>query len=264
MKKKIILKEVRGMYHASTDQTWQNFKATGNPELRQELTLRYLGLVKYVVRKMIKNYPPAIEENDLYHIGTLGLVEALERFNIDYGIKFETYAIPRIKGSIIDELRKMDWIPRSLRNKTNMFKEKTGELEQKFGGAYTDTEVSKGLGIDEKELNTWKRDLNSLNMLSLDRPIDDSNGQNLYDMIEEEEDSYADNNIEEEEMKKILLEAIKQLPEKTRLAITLYYYEKLTFKEIGKILNVSESRISQIHSETMGKLKKSITKMIYA
>ena len=252
------------MYHASTDQTWQNFKATGNPELRQELTLRYLGLVKYVVRKMIKNYPPAIEENDLYHIGTLGLVEALERFNIDYGIKFETYAIPRIKGSIIDELRKMDWIPRSLRNKTNMFKEKTGELEQKFGGAYTDTEVSKGLGIDEKELNTWKRDLNSLNMLSLDRPIDDSNGQNLYDMIEEEEDSYADNNIEEEEMKKILLEAIKQLPEKTRLAITLYYYEKLTFKEIGKILNVSESRISQIHSETMGKLKKSITKMIYA
>ena len=102
-------------------------------------------------------------------------------------------------------------------------------------------------------------------MLSLDRPIDESNSQNLYDMIEvDDEDTYIENSIEEEEMRKVLLEAIKQLPEKTRLAITLYYYEKLTFKEIGKILNVSESRISQIHSETMTKLKKSITKMIYA
>jgi len=252
------------MYNTNADQVWQTYKATGNPKLRQELTLRYLGLVKYVVRKMIKNYPPAIEEQDLYHIGTLGLVEALDRFNIEYGIKFETYAIPRIKGSIIDELRKLDWIPRSLRNKTNMYKEKTIELEQKFSGAYTDSEVSNGLGINEGDLNNWKRDMNSLNMLSLDRPIDDANSQNLYDMIEVDEETYADNYIEEEEMRKVLLEAVKQLPEKTRLAITLYHYEKLTFKEIGKILNVSESRISQIHSETMTKLKKSITKMIYA
>ena len=252
------------MQNTNSDQVWQTYKATGKPELRQELTLRYLGLVKYVVRKMIKNYPPAIEENDLYHIGTLGLVEALERFNLEYGIKFETYAIPRIKGSIIDELRKLDWIPRSLRNKTNMYKEKTVELEQKFSGAYTDTEVSNSLGINEDELNNWKKDMNGLNMLSLDKPVDDSNSQNLYDMIEVEEDSYAEHNLEEEEMRKILLEAIQQLPEKTRLAITLYYYEKLTFKEIGQLLNVSESRISQIHSETMTKLKKTITKMIYA
>ncbi len=252
------------MYQANTDQIWKTYKATGNPELRQELILRYLGLVKYVVRKMIKSFPPAIEEQDLYHIGTLGLAEALERFNLDYGIKFETYAIPRIKGSIIDELRKLDWIPRSLRNKSNMYKEKTIELDQKFGGSYTDKEVSHGLGIEKEELDNWKKQMNGLNMLSLDRPIDDSNGQNLYDMIELEENTYADNNIEEEEMRKTLLEAIQQLPEKTRLAITLYYYEKLTFKEIGKILNVSESRISQIHSETIIKLKKSMTKMIYA
>jgi len=252
------------MQNTNSDQIWQRYKATGSPKLRQELTLRYLGLVKYVVRKMIKNYPPAIEEKDLYHIGTLGLVEALERFNIEYGIKFETYAIPRIKGSIIDELRKLDWIPRSLRNKTNMYREKTVELEQKFGGCFTDTEISHSLGIDEDDLNNWKKDMNGLNMLSLDKPVDDSNSQNLYDMIEVEENSYADTNLEEEEMRKILLEAIKQLPEKTRLAITLYYYEKLTFKEIGQLLNVSESRISQIHSETMIKLKKTITKMIYA
>jgi len=252
------------MKNLATMQLWKMYKANATSRLRQELVLRYLGLVKYVVRKMIKNYPHAIEEKDLYHIGILGLVEALDRFNMDYGIKFETYAIPRIKGSIIDELRKLDWIPRSLRSRTNMIKEKMGELDQKFGGSYSDDEIANGLGIDMTELHNWKKEINSVNMLSLDKPLDDVYKQNLYNMIEDEEEDNPDYKMEEEEMKRILLKAIKQLPEKTRLAITLYYYEKLTFKEIGQILNVSESRISQIHSETMGKLKKSINKMIYA
>jgi RNA polymerase sigma factor for flagellar operon FliA len=213
---------------------------------------------------MIKNFPPAIEEQDLYHIGIIGLAEALERFNPDYGIKFETYAIPRIKGSIIDELRKLDWIPRSLRSKSNHLKEKTVELEQKFHGSLAETDIANGLGINLKDLYSWKKDINSINMLSLDRPMDDENKQNLYDIVETDEIVNQDSKMEEEEMKRILLKAIKKLPEKTRLAITLYYYEKLTFKEIGNILNVSESRISQIHSETMVKLKKEINKMIYA
>jgi RNA polymerase sigma factor for flagellar operon FliA len=248
----------------STQEVWKAYKTQSCPNLRQELVLRYLGLVKYVVRKMIKNFPPAMEEKDLFHIGILGLAEALDRFDLDYGIKFETYAIPRIKGSIIDELRKLDWIPRSLRSKSNLYKEKTIELEQKFSGTFTDDEVAHGLGIEVKDLQNWKKDMNSINMLSLDKPMDDSNKQSLYDMLEIEESSNPEFKMEEEEMKRILLEAIKQLPEKTRLAITLYYYEKLTFKEIGKILNVSESRISQIHSETMIKLKKSINKMLFA
>jgi RNA polymerase sigma factor for flagellar operon FliA len=252
------------MKETSTAQLWQLYKKSINPKFRQELILRYLGLVKYVVRKMIKNFPPAIEEKDLYHIGVLGLAEALERFNPGYGIKFETYAIPRIKGSIIDELRKLDWIPRSLRSKSNMLKEKTGEMEQKFSGAFSDAEVANGLGIAIEDLYSWKKNINSINMLSLDKPIDEENKQNLYDMVEVEENTNPDFNMEEEEMKRILLKAIKKLPEKTRLAITLYYYEKLTFKEIGKILNVSESRISQIHSDTMVKLKREINKMIYA
>jgi RNA polymerase sigma factor for flagellar operon FliA len=252
------------MKNLSTMQLWKMYKANATLKLRQELVIRYLGLVKYVVRKMIKNYPHAVEEKDLYHIGILGLVEALDRFNMDYGIKFETYAIPRIKGSIIDELRKLDWIPRSLRSRTNMIKEKMGELDQKFGGSYSDDEIAHGLGIHRDELQNWKKEINSVNMLSLDKPLDETYKQNLYDMIENEDEDNPDYKMEEEEMKRILLKSIKQLPEKTRLAITLYYYEKLTFKEIGQILNVSESRISQIHSETMSKLKKSINKMIYA
>ncbi|NOX88232.1 MAG: FliA/WhiG family RNA polymerase sigma factor [Calditrichaeota bacterium] len=235
-----------------------------NLKSRQQLLVRYLGLVKYVVRKMIKNYPQALEENDLYQIGIVGLAEAIERFDPAYGIKFETYAIPRIKGSIIDELRKLDWIPRSLRAKLNTYRDKSLELEQKFSGNYTDAEVANGLGVEEKDVKNIKRDLNSATLYSLDKPLDNNSKQSLYDLVEDKDYVRIDDQIEEEEMKRVLLKAIKKLPEKTRLAITLYYYEKLTFKEIGKILNVSESRISQIHSETMAKLRKEINKMLYA
>jgi len=248
----------------ATDPIWMQYKLNNEVCYRQELIVRYMGLVKYVVRKMIKNFPQVLEENDLYQIGILGLSEAIDRFDPAYGIKFETYAIPRIKGSIIDELRKLDWIPRSLRAKLNNIREKTVELEQKFSGSYTDDEMANGLGIEIDDLHNWKRDSNSINLYSLDKPMDDSNKQNLYDIVEDTDYIKTDEKLEEEEMKRILLKAIKKLPEKTRLAITLYYYEKLTFKEIGKILNVSESRISQIHSETMAKLKKEITKMIFA
>ena len=137
------------------------------------------------------------------------------------------------------------------------------ELEQKFSGNFTDEEVASGLGLNEKDLKNIKRDLNSATLYSLDKPLDNNGKQNLYDLIEDHDYERADQLIEEEEMKRVLLKAIKKLPEKTRLAITLYYYEKLTFKEIGKILNVSESRISQIHSETMAKLRKEISKMLY-
>ncbi len=248
----------------AVDPIWFEYKNTNNIRHRQTLMLKYVGLVKYVVRKMIKNYPQALEENDLYQIGILGLSEAIERFDPEYGIKFETYAIPRIKGSIIDELRKLDWIPRSLRAKLNSMRDKSIQLEQKFSGNYTDEEMATGLGIEMKNLNNWKKNYNSANLYSLDRPLDETSKQNLYDVLEDGSYVQADDKIEEEEMKRILLKSIKKLPEKTRLAITLYYYEKLTFKEIGKILNVSESRISQIHSETMTRLKREINKMTYA
>ncbi len=251
------------MMQNAVDTVWMDYKANHNLKSRQQLLLRYLGLVKYVVRKMIKNYPQALEENDLYQIGIVGLAEAIDRFDPAYGIKFETYAIPRIKGSIIDELRKLDWIPRSLRAKLNNYRDKSLELEQKFSGNYSDAEVANGLGLNEKDVKNIKRELNSSTLYSLDKPLDNNGKQNLYDLIEDKDYVRIDEQIEEEEMKRVLLKAIKKLPEKTRLAITLYYYEKLTFKEIGKILNVSESRISQIHSETMAKLRKEINKMLY-
>ncbi len=232
--------------------------------LKQILYREYLGLVKYVVRKMIKNFPNCLEEEDLYQIGITGLHETIERFNPNYGIKFETYAIPRIKGSIIDELRKLNWIPRSIRAKLNTMNNQTIKMEQIFPHGYTDEQTANRLGVDIKNLHNWKKYAPSVTLLSLNRPLDQTNKENLYDVIPDENYICPHQMIEDAEIKTALIKTLKKLPAKTRIAISLYYYEKLTFKKIGKILNVSESRISQIHSETMLKLKKEINKMFYA
>ena len=243
---------------------WQRYYTNKDQEVRNSLMERYLGVVHYVVNKLFKSIPNHVERDDLVNIGVIGLGEALDRYNPFFGIKFETYAIPRVRGAIIDELRKQDWIPRSLRSKYNMMKKAVEDLEQEYRGDVPAEEVAQHLGITESEYQYWQSQVTKTNVVSLDKPNHNFDEHNLYDIVEDGSSTNALKNIEEDEMKKILVKIIKKLPEKTRLAITLYYYEKLTFKEIGKILNVSESRISQIHSETMVKLKKEMNKMIYA
>jgi len=245
------------------DPLWQNYFATKSPELRNRLMQKYLGVVHYVVNKLFKSFPPNLERDDLVNIGVIGLGEALERYNPYFGIKFETYAIPRIRGAIIDELRKQDWIPRSLRSKSNRIKKVVEELEQVYRGEVPDYEVAQQLGITESEYQHWQSEVNHTNMVSLDKPNYNFDEHNLYDIVEDENSHNALKTLEENEMKKILVKVIKKLPEKARLAITLYYYERLTFKEIGKILKVSESRISQIHSETMERMRRMIQQELY-
>ncbi len=245
------------------DPLWQNYFATKSPELRNRLMQKYLGVVHYVVNKLFKSFPPNLERDDLVNIGVIGLGEALERYNPYFGIKFETYAIPRIRGAIIDELRKQDWIPRSLRSKSNRIKKVVEELEQVYRGEVPDHEVAQQLGISESEYQHWQSEVNHTNMVSLDKPNHNFDEHNLYDIVEDENSHNALKTLEENEMKKILVKVIKKLPEKARLAITLYYYERLTFKEIGKILKVSESRISQIHSETMERMRRMIQQELY-
>lgn len=224
---------------------------------------KYLGVVHYVVNKLFKSIPPNMERNDLVNIGVIGLGEALERYNPYFGIKFETYAIPRVKGAIIDELRKQDWIPRSLRSKTNKIKKAIEDLEQVYRGEVPVSEIAYQLGITESEYQSWQSQANHTSMISLDKPNQNFDEHNLYDVVKDESSVNALASLEEEEMKKTLVKVIKKLPEKARLAITLYYYEHLTFKEIGKILSVSESRISQIHSETMERMRKMIQQELY-
>lgn len=249
----------------TVDPLWQKYATERNPELKNQLMMKYLGLVHYVVNNLFKNLPGNVEREDLVNIGVIGLGEALDRYNPYYGIKFETYAIPRIKGAIIDELRKLDWVPRSLRAKSNLIRNAIDRLEQRAPGAFTDEDVATELGITLEEYQSWQNDLNKLNMLSLDRENGyNENEHTLYDVVPNSTIENPLENMENEELKKLVVKALKTLPEKARLAITLYYFEKLTFKEIGRILNVSESRVSQIHSESMNRLKKILQKELAA
>lgn len=238
------------------DQIWQDFAKGKNPALRDRLMVKYLGLVHYVVNKLFKTMPLSVDREDLVNIGVIGLSEAMDRYDPYFGIKFETYAIPRIRGAIIDELRKQDWIPRSLRSKSNKIRKAVEELEQSCHGNVSDQKVASYLGISEDEYYYWQSQLKQTAMMSLDKPNPNYDDHNLYEAIEDKTTNNPVENIEDDEMKKLLAKIIKKLPEKARLAITLYYYEKLTFKEIGNILNVSESRISQIHSETIDRMRR--------
>lgn len=252
------------MNNLSSSSMWQNYSYQKNNIARQQLIEQYLGLVKYVVNKLKINLPPSVQQEDLVQIGVIGLSEAIDRYDSSLGIKFETYAIPRIKGCIIDEIRKIDWVPRSLRNKKTLINNKMSEFDQKYSGNYSDADVANSLDISIKKLNKWQKQINLFNVTSLDRPITENEGSNLYDVIEDNSiDSYEDQ-IERQEMKSLLLSAINKLPEKSRLAITLYYYEKLNFKEIAEVLNISESRVSQIHSQTIRNLKSNINRMASA
>lgn len=252
------------MNNLSSSSMWQNYSYQKNNIARQQLIEQYLGLVKYVVNKLKINLPPSVQQEDLVQIGVIGLSEAIDRYDSSLGIKFETYAIPRIKGCIIDEIRKIDWVPRSLRNKKTLINNKMSEFDQKYSGNYSDADVANSLDISIKKLNKWQKQINLFNVTSLDRPITENEGSNLYDVIEDDSiDSYEDQ-IERQEMKSLLLSAINKLPEKSRLAITLYYYEKLNFKEIAEVLNISESRVSQIHSQTIRNLKNNINRMASA
>jgi len=245
---------------AQVDQIWKDFYEEKNLFLRDKLMVKYLGLVHYVVNKLFKSMPTSVDREDLVNIGVIGLSEALDRYDPYFGIKFETYAIPRIKGAIIDELRKQDWIPRSLRSKSNKIKKAVDELEQAHKGDISVPKVASFLGISEEEYYQWQSQLKRTSIVSLDKPNPNYDDHNLYEAIEDRSTSNPVENIEDEEMKKLLVKIIKKLPEKARLAITLYYYERLTFKEIGKILDVSESRISQIHSETVDRMKRMLQK----
>ena len=252
------------MNNLSSSSMWQNYSYQKNNIARQQLIEQYLGLVKYVINKLKINLPPSVQQEDLVQIGVIGLSEAIDRYDSSLGIKFETYAIPRIKGCIIDEIRKIDWVPRSLRNKKTLINNKMSEFDQKYSGNYSDADVANSLDISIKKLNKWQKQINLFNVTSLDRPITENEGSNLYDVIEDDSiDSYEDQ-IERQEMKSLLLSAINKLPEKSRLAITLYYYEKLNFKEIAEVLNISESRVSQIHSQTIRNLKSNINRMASA
>jgi len=242
-----------------TGDLWRKYKRTRDQALRDRLILTYAPLVKYVAGRLGSGLPAHVDEGDLVSYGLLGLIAAIERYDPDRDVKFETYAIARIKGSILDELRAMDWVPRSVRSRAREIERAMSELEAKLGRAPTDEEIASKVGISKDELEESLTDIGRSSIAALDElwTISGSGGDQiaLIDTIEDTTLPEPQSAFAHTEMREAVADAISRLPEREKLVITLYYYEDLTLREIGEVLGVTESRVSQLHTKAILRLK---------
>ncbi|MEW6095344.1 MAG: RNA polymerase sigma factor WhiG [bacterium] len=245
------------------DELWKEYKRTKNLKIREELILKYASTVKYIAGRIAINTPPQVEFDDLVSYGILGLIDAIEKYNPAYGIKFKTFAINRIKGAIIDELRFLDWMPRALRQKTKQLEKTYVELEYKYGRPATDKEVAEALEITEEELGRLILKIGSASLISLDDVfyLENEEKIGIIDTIETPPERGPEATLEQKELKRFLIEAINNLPEREKEIIILYYYDDLTLKEIGSVIGVTESRICQLHTQAILRLKGYLSKV---
>jgi RNA polymerase sigma factor for flagellar operon FliA len=238
---------------------WEEYKATGDPALRNKLILHYAPLVKYVAGRVSVGLPNNIEQADLVSYGIFGLVDAIEKFDPERGNKFETYAISRIKGSIIDELRAIDWVPRSVRQKARSVEKAIAELEQRLKRPPTDEEIAEHMGIDLHELEEIYSQTSFVGLVALEELIhltsDRGESPKVGDTLADQKIKEPGEAYESEEVKAELAEAINKLSEREKIVVTLYYYEGLTLAEIGGVLGVTESRVCQIHTKAILQLR---------
>ncbi len=238
---------------------WREFKDTGSTAVRERLILHYSPLVKYVAGRVGVGLPPNIEQADLVSYGIFGLIDAIEKFDLERAIKFETYAISRIRGAIIDELRAIDWIPRSVRHKAREVEKAYSSLEAKLHRTPTEAEVADELGIDLDDLHQIFSQVSFVNVVALDELLNVGGERgdklSLVDTLEDPRTEDPVLAFETEETKFLLAKAINTLPEREKIVVTLYYYEGLTLAEIGQVLGVTESRICQMHTKAVLQLR---------
>lgn len=242
------------MDEAGRNKLWDDYAKTKSPEIREKIILEYAPLVKLVAGRLSMYLGYNVEYDDLVGYGVFGLIDAIDKYDNMKAVKFETYASLRIRGAILDQIRKMDWIPRTIRQKQKKIDAAMKEIEATKGRAATDEEIAVSLGISEDEYLSWQSQMKITGVVSLNEFMDsgseipaDQTNQRRFDSPEEV--------IEKSEMKQVLAEALELLTEKEKKVILLYYYEELTLKEISNILEVSESRISQLHTRALQKLK---------
>jgi RNA polymerase sigma factor for flagellar operon FliA len=238
---------------------WRTYRRSRDRAVRDRLILTYAPLVKYVAGRLGSGLPAHVDEGDLVSYGLLGLIAAIERYDPDRDVKFETYAIARIKGSILDELRAMDWVPRSVRSRAREIERAMTELESKLGRAPNDEEIAAKVGITTEELEGSLTDISRTSIAALDElwTVSGSGGDSiaLIDTIEDTQGPEPQSAFAQTEMREAVADAISRLPEREKLVITLYYYEDLTLREIGEVLGVTESRVSQLHTKAILRLK---------
>lgn len=241
-----------------TTRDWNRYRKNKSEESRRYLLNKYLPLVRNVATRMAMGFPRSVELSDLINTGVIGLIEAFGNYDPDRGVKFETYAVPRIRGAILDELRALDWVPRSTRAKSREIDRATLALENKYGRLPEKAELAKELDVTEKELHVSLNDVSSTNMLSLDEvifPEDDNRQVPRIETVRDQSSSNILGDLERVELRTFLIVAIKELTAQEKLVISLYYFEELTLKEIGEVMSISESRVSQIHTRAVTKLR---------
>jgi len=254
----IDLEPTKDEINAALHEIWVEYKETGSETLRERLILHYSPLVKYVAGRVGVGLPPNVEQGDLVSYGIFGLIDAIEKFDPEREIKFETYAISRIRGAIIDELRSIDWIPRSVRSKARDVERAYASLEARLQRSPTEAEVAEELGVSLDDLHQIFNQVSFVNVVALDEMMHGGEGGDRQTLGESLPDRNADDPValfETEEMKYILAQAINTLPEREKIVVTLYYYEGLTLAEIGRVLGVTESRISQMHTKAVLQLR---------
>lgn len=237
---------------------WVRFHKTESAQARDALIETYLYLVRYVAGKMAMSVPPSVEIDDLVSAGVVGLIDAIGKYDSGRDTKFETYAVSRIRGAIVDDLRSLDWVPRSVRRKARMVEEAYCQLENELGRAASDEEVSRKLNMSMSEFRVIVEEIASAGLLSLDDFVGNQDGERttrVIDLVCSKDEAGPSAPLMTEEMKEMLAQAITNLPDKERTVVALYYYEDMTLKEIGRTLGVSESRVSQIHTKAMLRLK---------
>ncbi|MCB0873920.1 MAG: FliA/WhiG family RNA polymerase sigma factor [Thermoleophilia bacterium] len=237
---------------------WRRFKSQSDSAAKDRLILTYAPLVKYVAGRMSSALPSHVEERDLISYGLMGLIGAVDRFDPERRVKFETYAVARIKGAIIDELRSLDWVPRSVRARARQIEQKAAELEHKLQRVPSDEELAEALGMNQDEFQAAITQIANSSIVALDEMWNVNSGGEPLALI----DTIGDGRLSDPaalmditEMRDTLADAIARLPEREKIVIALYYYDQLTLREIGEVLGVTESRVSQLHTKAILRLK---------
>ena len=239
------------------ERLWAEYKADQTRELRDQLIVHYSPLVKYVAGRVASGLPQNVDQADLVSYGIFGLIDAIEKFDLERGFKFETYAIARIKGNILDELRSIDWVPRSVRAKARALENAYSKLEGELHRTPSDSELAEELDLTDDQLQTTHGQISFTGLVALDEMLSGGDRGDSMTMG----DTLADDGLgpvaayEVEEMRQILADSISRLPEREKTVLTLYYYEGLTLAEIGSILGVTESRVCQIHTKAVIQLR---------
>jgi RNA polymerase sigma factor FliA len=246
---------------AEVERLWGDYKASASAADRDRLIVHYSPLVKYVAGRVAVGLPQNVEQSDLVSYGIFGLIDAIEKFDLGRGYKFETYAIARIKGAILDELRSIDWVPRSVRSKARQLEKTYAKLEAENHRTPTDAELADAMEMSESQFQSMLSQISFIGLVALDEMLsagaDRGESLTLGDTVADTADGPVAA-YEVEEMRQILAEAINKMPEREKIVLTLYYYEGLTLAEIGEVLGVTESRVCQIHTKSVIHLRSKI------